>query len=206
MHIASLAVGLVHRVSDSLRWAFTTHGDYSTKSAYCLLRPTVTVRDQIGRLYSQIWKIIVTERVHIFLWLGVRGRLLTNCERARLLWPRVVAVVWRMKHCSTAKEVWALFLVNADEQSESFFAAGPLDWLDHGLHGRVDLDLGTPNEILFGVILWWLWKWRCNRVFDRSTPTAGVKEFLIQQAREFAAHCNWRKCENEGRKVETAIG
>ncbi|KAL8141078.1 hypothetical protein V2J09_007099 [Rumex salicifolius] len=216
MCIASLAVGLIHGVGDSLRWAFTTHGDYSTKSAYCLLRPAVTVHDQIGRLYSQIWKIAVTERVRLFLWLGVRGRLLTNCERARRHLTSVATcgccgledetLIHLFRDCSTAKEVWALFLVNADEQFESFFAAEPLNWLDHGLHGRVDLDLGTPNEILFGVILWWLWKWRCNRVFDRSTPTAGVKEFLIQQAREFAAHCNRRKGENEGRKVETAIG
>ncbi|KAL8166154.1 hypothetical protein V2J09_007653 [Rumex salicifolius] len=121
MHIASLAVGLIHGVGDSLRWAFTTHGDYSTKSAYCLLRPTVTVHDQIGRLYSQIWKIAVTERVRLFLWLGVRGRLLTNCERARRHLTSVATCgCCGLEDETTAKEVWALFLVNADEQFQFF--------------------------------------------------------------------------------------
>ncbi|KAL8159654.1 hypothetical protein V2J09_001191 [Rumex salicifolius] len=58
-------------------------GEYSSKSAYCLLQPRTVVDEKLAGLYRCIWRLLFTEHVRYFVWLGVRGGLLTNTEHVR---------------------------------------------------------------------------------------------------------------------------
>ncbi|XP_078156635.1 uncharacterized protein LOC144552544 [Carex rostrata] len=63
-----------------IHWKFTTHGNFTTSSAYAVLHD----RGIRCPLSTIIWKLKVSHKVRIFIWLLLRGRLLTQ----RRLWSR----------------------------------------------------------------------------------------------------------------------
>lgn len=68
---------------DSVRWGGTTSGFYSVASIYRLNIGGGTISVDMKLLYKEVWHIHVHERIQMFLWLVVKGRVLTNTERCR---------------------------------------------------------------------------------------------------------------------------
>lgn len=61
---------------DSPIWRRSSHGDFSVKTAYENLMSPVYNGD--SDLWRAVWKLKIPQRCQTFLWLALRGRLLTN--------------------------------------------------------------------------------------------------------------------------------
>ncbi|KAL8130357.1 LOW QUALITY PROTEIN: hypothetical protein V2J09_019512 [Rumex salicifolius] len=68
---------------DVLSWASTSDGNYSVRSAYDLLSASRKPVEIDSVVFKAIWKLVATERVKCFLWMTLRGCVLTNEERKR---------------------------------------------------------------------------------------------------------------------------
>ena len=78
-----------------------------------------------------------------------------------------------------ANQVWSLFL---DSSTGLSFQQAPfLEWI------RVNLsfirhffdDFAWADR--FAIVLWWLWKWRCNRIFRFESIPLSVKTNCLDQ-------------------------
>ncbi|KAL4325712.1 hypothetical protein GQ457_11G032710 [Hibiscus cannabinus] len=82
----SISSGKPHREfickpSDIPRWRWEENRQFTTRTAYSVLSAD-SVADRNAH-WSNIWRLLVPQRIHIFIWLIFHGRLLTNEERAR---------------------------------------------------------------------------------------------------------------------------
>ena len=91
---------------DSVAWLPEASGVFTIKSAF---ENIISQRYDNGKLFKEIWKVQVPQRVRSFLWLLARESLLMNVreeECPRILCARFVA--WKKRQCSihfvTAKE------------------------------------------------------------------------------------------------------
>ncbi|CAA0831554.1 Protein of unknown function (DUF3527 [Striga hermonthica] len=76
----SICVAVLHaQVEASGR--MTAGGQFTTRSAYSSLTPDVFPVNR--RLWKMIWSWVGPQRIHQFLWLAAKDRLLTNSERYR---------------------------------------------------------------------------------------------------------------------------
>ncbi|KAK8497870.1 hypothetical protein V6N12_055719 [Hibiscus sabdariffa] len=67
--------------ANSLGWRWEENQQFTTYSAYKVLCPRVLENNQAYR--RSIWALQVSQRIRVFMWLVMRGGLLTNCERTR---------------------------------------------------------------------------------------------------------------------------
>ncbi|KAL8166813.1 hypothetical protein V2J09_008312 [Rumex salicifolius] len=70
-------------VQDDLRWGLSSDGNFSVKSAYDLITGGNGDTEVDSDIYRAIWKLHVPERVRCFIWLALRGAVMTNEERRR---------------------------------------------------------------------------------------------------------------------------
>ncbi|KAL8159278.1 LOW QUALITY PROTEIN: hypothetical protein V2J09_000815 [Rumex salicifolius] len=84
------------------------------------------------------------------------------------------------------------------------------EWPLEGLNGNLALSRNPciPCDVLFSVTLWWLWRWRNDRVFGGRHQRSDVVRFLLKQVREFEGGTDrrgvaWTKPGLEWVKVNT---
>ena len=68
---------------DGISWGESPDGKFTISSAYQFLTRDATPRQNLSSLFERVWKVIVPERVKIFLRLGVNQVIMTNMERYR---------------------------------------------------------------------------------------------------------------------------
>ncbi|KAL8150228.1 hypothetical protein V2J09_020036 [Rumex salicifolius] len=183
MKLSATGVQLVQGLPDSLSWAFSPSGDYTVSSAYKEL--TAEAGTVPSLLFKLIWRLPVTERIRHFLWLGAKGRLLTNLERQRRhLSDETVCVICNsgdenlihvFRECNRAKRVWMGFFRRCDNTPTGFF---------EGLSGEYRMTSRTRQDVLFATTLWWLWKWRNAYIFREERVDVDQCTFLTLQAKE----------------------
>lgn len=71
-----------------------------------------------------------------------------------------------VRDCPEAKRVW-LHLCPTPIQSEFFSETGLQNWIIHSLSSP-KIDDNDDWLYFFPLTAWWLWKWRCQRVFRSS--------------------------------------
>ncbi|KAK8568178.1 hypothetical protein V6N12_006738 [Hibiscus sabdariffa] len=129
-----------------------------------------------------IWSLRVPQRLRIFLWLTLKGRLMTNAERfRRSLCSHTIcpccqstdeSVLHVLRDCSHALEVWNRLIPPGG--NASFYSGGIIDWLHSNVtRNELHLICGLPWQVLFVSIIWQLWKARNNLVFNGTPPDAG---------------------------------
>ncbi|KAL8129586.1 hypothetical protein V2J09_018741 [Rumex salicifolius] len=183
-------------IGDVIRWGHTFDEMYSAKSAYMLICPETHIDNQKAYPVRLVWRILVSEQIRHFLWLGIHGKLMTNAERFRRHFmndPRCTACGYNeeslpyvFRDSEKAKSVWLLFLTKQQLGRVDFFVLDPIEWLKAGLKGTFSFSQTFPGEVMFVVILWWLWRWRNGRVFGNIIPVADIRWFLLNQTKEFA--------------------
>ncbi|KAL8166008.1 hypothetical protein V2J09_007507 [Rumex salicifolius] len=81
LRLSSVLVRCGEEFPDSLRWNASPDGDYSVRSAYSLLDVSSLSGSVDSVVFARIWKLGVPEKICCFIWLVLRGVILTNAER-----------------------------------------------------------------------------------------------------------------------------
>ncbi|KAE8715589.1 hypothetical protein F3Y22_tig00110163pilonHSYRG00265 [Hibiscus syriacus] len=176
-------------------WRWEVNHSFSVKSAYKALSPepwpTAPIR------WMKVWTFPVPQRIRVFLWISLHGRLLTNAERMR----RHIAVsAWcplslsededishALRRCSFALGVWRTVLGRDD--LPTFLTLPMEDWLLKGLSGRGKLPWnGTKGAMYFAVVCWKLWKRRSKLVFQNEEGRGDFVENCIRLKNDFVAN------------------
>ncbi|KAK3198637.1 hypothetical protein Dsin_022052 [Dipteronia sinensis] len=177
--ILSIHVDSNHGVPDKAIWGLSKNGDFSVRSAYELHFE----EDDVSLWeWSFIWKLNLPPRVIHFLWILRHGKLLTNDHRAMrgltmdISCDRCKAGCENMEHvfrgCNSVinilEDIWKGVSKNV------LFKAKWKDWLLQNLKCNVIVMNKWPDYLIFAVALWFIWKWRCEHVFnsDFKLPTS----------------------------------
>lgn len=67
--------------ADGIYWSWSSSGEFLVQFAYQYLKHSLEIPDSLA--YKYIWKWPGPHRIHLFLWLAFRRRLLTNLERTQ---------------------------------------------------------------------------------------------------------------------------
>ena len=163
---------------DTIRWKWTSHGDYSAKTAYNI---------QFAGSHSQfqgstIWKAGAEGKHKFFAWLLVQSKLLTADNLSKRQWPcdpmcslcsqEQETADHLILHCCFAKEVWHLMarwtqnLVKIPDMGSSVAT-----WWQQELTG-LPKKLRRTKAALLMYTAWNLWKERNQRIFEHNRAIA----------------------------------
>ncbi|CAL1361413.1 unnamed protein product [Linum trigynum] len=169
--ITSVAVDNLSQNEDSLFWAPSADGRFSTKSAYALLAKHDQQADDA--IWRTIWRLPVPERVRGFCWLAVQGRIATNAlgfQRKVVTSPCCMrctghpeTVLHIVRDCAPALFFWSR-LVPQQKQHE-FFNADHDAWFRSNLFSKESTSSGISWPGFFSMVIWLLWKNRTTVAF-----------------------------------------
>ncbi|GMI86798.1 hypothetical protein HRI_002349100 [Hibiscus trionum] len=173
----------------SYRWEIDK--TFTVRSAYRFLAGSWTETAQ--EKWRVLWDLNLPQRVLIFLWLVLRGGLLTNVERVRRqLASEGGCGICRqgeedidhvLRRCPAACRLWRGLIPNG--YRGVFDSMGLEVWLLHNLRNDSTIPKATAKwETMFAVGCWLLWKRRCSLLFDEEYIGA---EDIAAQCRQLAA-------------------
>uniref|UniRef100_A0A6N2MJB1 Reverse transcriptase zinc-binding domain-containing protein n=1 Tax=Salix viminalis TaxID=40686 RepID=A0A6N2MJB1_SALVM len=161
-------------IADSMIWDHSPNGNFKTKTAYGLQNDR-RLMDQ-DPIWKVIWQWKGMERIKLFMWTVAHNSIMTNDMRwrRRLTDNRcctqcineVETVIHALRDCPKARKIWEVFV--KEEERDLFFSQSWYTWMISNLafRKRVASSMNWPLE--FGIILWYIWKERCNNVFGSS--------------------------------------
>lgn len=154
----------------SCYWSLTPTGEFSVSSAY-KAEQELSWQPADSRL-NLIWKWPGAERVRTFLWLAVKGCLLTNAERTRrhmdtdsscsLCHHPTETIEHILKDCPFAAECWKM--LRPRDASHRDLQISFADWIFSNLR---PMSKGEVWPITFGLLYWKLWDNRNSRINSR---------------------------------------
>ncbi|GLT41648.1 hypothetical protein SLA2020_156950 [Shorea laevis] len=177
-------------LDDNIFWSGTMDGSFTVKSAYQIIQAP-RIPAHLDGSWHWIWKLQCAERIRIFAWLLVRGRLLTNSVRfARHMassptYPRCESsdetIIHLLRDCYYAKIVWGLLGFASSE----FFALDQLLWLrKFSTSSPLHDPPRVSGKALFLSTIWLLWKDRNALVFrNHRTKPHELCSLVFQQAK-----------------------
>ncbi|XP_019166674.1 PREDICTED: uncharacterized protein LOC109162425 [Ipomoea nil] len=165
---------------DDWGWSMELDGRFSIKSAYAVTR---NLRDDnVDDDWQRIWKLRLPNRVNHFMWLVKQGRLMTNVERSKrgfttdLFCSSCAGIPENLDHifraCEAAR-IWERLIPRRTTQ-----LLQGTDWSTWlSMNVRADKRLGFPEDWpeIFGLTMWWCWRWRNARVFEDSHTSTEQK-------------------------------
>ena len=171
--VTSIHAGGGFSGSDRLIWGWNQGGDFSVKSAYSGLAEPDCVTPWRWKF---IWNLKLPPRVQHFLWLLLHGKILTNHQRAArgmdvdTSCPRCKAGIETVDHlfrdCKVSAAVWE-WVCRGSTSSASFKGDIVCWFADNMQEGKIGPG-NLPHYLVFTYVLWFIWKWRCNQVFDND--------------------------------------
>ncbi|CAA0824102.1 Unknown protein [Striga hermonthica] len=175
---------------DRLYWGPFPTGKFTTRSAYELLADDQNLElatSDKQQLWRVVWRWLGPQHIRTFLWLLTKNRLLTNEERRRrhLAADALCGVCSQadesalhvLRDCHLAAAIWMKLLPS--DYRASFFALQLDDWVLSNLMPRPDHGY-TQWDRTFGVVVWKIWKWRNEHIFQGKTKEVecGLREIL----------------------------
>ncbi|GKV45487.1 hypothetical protein SLEP1_g52559 [Rubroshorea leprosula] len=179
------------QLQDNTFWSDSMDGSFSVKSAYHLIQRDRNLINALVDSWTWIWKLQCAERIMMFVWFLVRGRVLTNSVRfarhmtSSPVCPRcdsfIKTPVHLLRDCYYAKLVWGLLGFATTE----FFTLELFSWLrKFSASVRLSMQAGISRGVLFLSAIWFLWKDRNSLIFEnhRSRPQ-DLCALIFQQAK-----------------------
>ncbi|CAL2238143.1 unnamed protein product [Prunus armeniaca] len=171
--ITSIHAGFIDSGPDMCIWRFTSNGKFYVKYADQLF---CSVEAGSNWHWGFIWRLQLPPKVKTFLWVLCHKKLLTNAQRHRkgmavsTSCPRCIYPVESVEHlfkgCSSSFLIWNQFGSWFEESSGLYPNFD--DWLFHNLHSKRSFMTGLAWNLVFAVILWFIWKWRCKFIFEHG--------------------------------------
>ncbi|XVF39991.1 hypothetical protein PTKIN_Ptkin01aG0077600 [Pterospermum kingtungense] len=187
MLIITLSVG----VSDDIYWGVTNSGQFSVKSAYDLVAGNESVL--VDGLWKNISSLKIPNRMCSLLWLLKHKRLMCNAEHMRrgfipqgncaLCLDDFEDVDHLFRFCPQSAAIWSHLLPPSEFQSQSTldFEA----WLQYNIKLTSLGELNWDWKVLFATTIWWIWRWRNDRVFNNVEYSLDFKiSWIKAKARE----------------------
>ncbi|XP_072058140.1 uncharacterized protein [Arachis hypogaea] len=120
-----------------------------------------------------IWRLNLPEKIKMMMWLGLQNALLTNAFRFKRhlidsnRCSRCNADLETMEHClrdcEKSRCIWKML----DPLLIDSFEGTPLEfWIRKVMPG---------NEAIVGAGLWWVWRHRCNDIFNNGDQWSNYK-------------------------------
>jgi len=178
---------LSDEVGDRVIWAADNSGKFTIKSDVKLLRPTDS-HTETDRKW--MWKIRISQRIKLFLWLVLHLKILSNAERFKrqmisspqcdLCLGELEDLEHILRSCPKAREVWQELRIEGLR-----YIAGEEEfskWIRQNLQRtHDDPDWSTK----FMITLWYIWKWRCSYSFNADEENPREKgKLLLNKFRE----------------------
>ncbi|CAA7048639.1 unnamed protein product [Microthlaspi erraticum] len=83
LQLQSVVIDNVTGAKDRISWGERPDGRFTVGSAHAFFTRDNTPRQDLGAVFTRVWRVVVPERVRTFIWLGVHQVLMTNSERQR---------------------------------------------------------------------------------------------------------------------------
>ncbi|KAK0605740.1 hypothetical protein LWI29_030217 [Acer saccharum] len=171
--IFSIHIGGNRDVEDTIIWGLTKSGEFSVQSAYAYQFSDCGV---VPWKWNFIWSLKLPPRVLHFLWTFLHSKLLTNdmratrgitddttCDRCKGGYEDLDHV---FRGCRYSIAVWED--IGKGSTLSNSYKGEWSQWLEDNLKCST-LHLGrVPGYLIFAVTLWFIWKWRCDKVFNPS--------------------------------------
>lgn len=159
---------------DQLYWDGTPSSKFSIKSSIKIIRGE-TSRAIGNKRWEVVWITLIPQRVRMFLWLALHNYDLTNINRVvrhliddprcKECGAQEEDIDHILRRCTHAREFWHYLGLLGDTK----FMTTPFNpWLTDNLN-PANPDRNDRWPTAFAMAIWWLWKWRCCRTFDRET-------------------------------------
>ena len=169
--ILSIHAGSMQSVCDRVIWGLTKGGEFTVKSAY---EEHFREDDMPPWDWNFIWKLRLPPRVSHFLWIFLHAKLLTNIQRATRGLTLETACIRCKGDSEDSEHVFrgcAITLIIWDDVCKGstrngLFVDDWKDWISQNLRCSKLVFDKYPNHLLFVVALWFIWKWRCEHVFN----------------------------------------
>jgi hypothetical protein len=156
---------------DALVWQFQSSGVYLSQSLYSV----INFREVIPVYIHAVWKLIVPPRIHFFLWLLSKNKLLTrdnlekrkNLDDASCLFCSDKETIDHMFFdCIVAKRAWTVISrIIGMQVGESYESIAKL-WLCNKIFGITNMVTST--------VCWSIWKLR-NAICFQDTPWVSMQ-------------------------------
>lgn len=159
---------------DRLYWKDSTSRKFTIRSALKLIKGNIENSPQDEEKWKIAWGIKVPQRVKMFIWLTLLGKNLTNANRrARHLTDDPRCTIYGtdeetmehiLRNCNLALKFWNELGLKQDPK----FMLTPFNqWIIEKLDPRSP-DKNEKWLTAFAMAIWWLWRWRCCKIFDKS--------------------------------------
>ena len=213
LRLASVVIDDVTGARDIMSWGGSTDGLFSVKSAYALLTKHETPRPNMEAFYSRVWRVMVPERVRVFLWLVSHQVIMTSMERKRrhlsdngmcqLCKNEDETILHVLRDCPAAMGLWRRLVIPRKQQR--FFNQPLLEWLYENLTNEKSAN-GDQWPTTFVLTVWWCWKWRCGYVFGETGKCRDRVQFVKDKIQEvILANNKMRPRSAVGARVERQI-
>ena len=159
---------------DALIWQFSSNGVYNSQSLYRI----INCRGVFPVHVSAVWSLKVPPRVHFFLWLLAKNKVLTRDnlglrqkidDDTCLFCFEKESVFHLFFDCVVAKQVWVYISVGFNV-GMNFESIGSM-WLSRKRF--------IVHNILTSAVLWGLWKLR-NELCFQNTPWRDIRILLMR--------------------------
>ncbi|CAN1779642.1 Putative ribonuclease H protein At1g65750 [Linum perenne] len=192
--VAGMTPPQASRGPDDWIWSLETSGRFSIKSAYNLICETNSISD--SPLWKAVWHWNGPERIKYFLWLATMDKLLTNDARRR----RGLCVDGSCRWCGSADETSLHVLRDCTFAKTVWLKVGdfPCDGADWNSSASdwFQRFLGGDKGLRFGIVCWYLWRARNERLFAGS----------LDKEASVASKClNWECKVREALNFESCI-
>ncbi|KAJ1443316.1 Reverse transcriptase zinc-binding domain [Sesbania bispinosa] len=195
---------------DSVCWALTSNGNFSTRSAYDLVCGLDSNNTNCN-VWKALWALEIPQRIKSFLWLVQKGGLKTNAKRLHChishsdVCPICHAASETESHilrdCIFAQGVWERIL---HTRPHIWHNTTVWEWLSAAL-----LDRNHPFDLgLIAITAWSIWQTRnayvCNHVVSRPDDDAPrVQQLLRDCYAVWARHTSISYRTSKSRAINT---
>ena len=191
LKLAAYVVDDVTGAKDRTMWGEDATGKFTVSSAFELVTKSSEAKQQNGKLWESVWKVVVPERVRVFLWLATHQVIMTNVERHRRHLCNTSTcsvcnggeetILHILRDCPAMDGIWDRLV--PVRQRRYFFTQSLLEWLYANLRETREVS-GSPWSTTFALACWWSWKWRCGNVFGTNKRCRDRTQFIKDLARE----------------------
>ncbi|XP_019159704.1 PREDICTED: uncharacterized protein LOC109156318 [Ipomoea nil] len=169
--IRATPIPIEENTQDRLSWPDSTTGTFSVLSAYNIIAGNSNSED-----WNWVWKINCVEKVKSFLWLLLKGKLLTGEERRnrRLTTDASCkrcpdddeSIDHIFRRCPFATDCWDLAKDHGGIISANFKPVN--SWIKDNCTSKKMMQDDIPWNVTFVYILWLIWKARNGLIFNNN--------------------------------------